>query len=325
MMGEPLGYSKTLPPGPTLTLDSLIAGNYTIKVTVTDAEGASDSTEAFINVEPEKDYPPTANAGEDIIIYLPQNEVVLHGNQSTDDHGIVSWEWTRKSAGENAKELAADSTDMRTAHPKLANLEEGTYTFVLKVTDAKGQSAEDEVSVYVKPAINLPPNADAGSDIEISLPINWVVLDGSRSKDDIAIVSYLWEQIEGPNKAVIQEPDKVKSNVTGLTKGVYTFKLSVEDNLANKADSSVKVTVNQDKNLEPKANTGDDFEVSLPVKGVVVNGSKSWDDLAIAKWQWTRDAQSLAVGRVVGNSDKEPVLRLIDLIPGEYIFNLQVI
>lgn len=87
--------------------------------------------------------------------------MTLHGNQSSDDHGIVSWEWTRKAEG---PELAADSTNMRTAHALLSNLEEGTYTFVLKVTDAKGQTATDEVNVYVKPAINMPPTANAGPD-----------------------------------------------------------------------------------------------------------------------------------------------------------------
>ena len=47
-----------------------------------------------------------------------------------------------------------------------------------KVIDGKGQSAEDEVNVYVKPPINLPPTAHAGENQEISLPQNWVVLDG---------------------------------------------------------------------------------------------------------------------------------------------------
>ena len=59
---------------------------------------------------------------------------------------------------------------MRTAHPTISNLEIGTYTFVLKVTDAKGQDATDEVNVYVKPSINRPPEAKAGPDQEISLP-----------------------------------------------------------------------------------------------------------------------------------------------------------
>ena len=47
-----------------------------------------------LQVIEEKDYPPSANAGEDVVVYLPNNQVVLHGNQSSDDHGIVSWEWT---------------------------------------------------------------------------------------------------------------------------------------------------------------------------------------------------------------------------------------
>ena len=38
-------------------------------------------------VEEERDYPPVANAGEDVIIHLPKTEVDLHGNGSSDDHG----------------------------------------------------------------------------------------------------------------------------------------------------------------------------------------------------------------------------------------------
>jgi dyslexia-associated protein KIAA0319-like protein len=45
----------------------------------------------------ETDYPPTANAGSNVIISLPQNSVTLYGNGSTDDKGILSYEWTRTS------------------------------------------------------------------------------------------------------------------------------------------------------------------------------------------------------------------------------------
>ena len=52
------------------------------------------NTKFSFQVIEETDYPPTANAGEDKVVYLPINQVTLHGNQSSDDHGIVSWEWT---------------------------------------------------------------------------------------------------------------------------------------------------------------------------------------------------------------------------------------
>ena len=45
----------------------------------------------------ETDYPPKANAGSDVIIRLPQKSVVLCGNASTDDKGIASYEWIKKS------------------------------------------------------------------------------------------------------------------------------------------------------------------------------------------------------------------------------------
>lgn len=37
--------------------------------------------------------------------------------------------------------------------------------------------------------------ADAGDDISIALPVTRAVLNGTKSKDDIKIVLYHWEQI----------------------------------------------------------------------------------------------------------------------------------
>lgn len=43
------------------------------------------------------DYPPTADAGSNVIISLPQKSVTLYGNSSIDDKKIVSYEWTQIS------------------------------------------------------------------------------------------------------------------------------------------------------------------------------------------------------------------------------------
>ena len=45
----------------------------------------------------ETDYPPKANAGSNVILNLPENSVRLYGNGSTDDKGIESYEWIKKS------------------------------------------------------------------------------------------------------------------------------------------------------------------------------------------------------------------------------------
>lgn len=43
---------------------------------------------------------------------------------------------------------------------------------------------------------NKPPQADAGPDKELTLPVDSTTLDGSRSSDDQKIVSYLWEKTQ---------------------------------------------------------------------------------------------------------------------------------
>lgn len=59
-----------------------------------DSDGASSSTTASLTVNKAVDYPPVANAGPNQVITLPQNSITLFGNQSTDDHGITSYEWS---------------------------------------------------------------------------------------------------------------------------------------------------------------------------------------------------------------------------------------
>lgn len=82
----------------TLQLSDLnLPGNYTFKLTVTDSDKAQNSTTAIITVLKGIDYPPEANAGPNVIVYLPHNSVTLNGSLSTDDREIVSWEWTKDS------------------------------------------------------------------------------------------------------------------------------------------------------------------------------------------------------------------------------------
>lgn len=180
--------------------------------------------------------------GQDVILYLPHNKLTLNGNLSTDDHLISTWEWT-KSADDADK--AVDMQDTRTPYLRLSDLEEGMYTFVLKVTDSANQSSTAQVHVFVKPPTNQPPTAEAGDNVTISLPQTWVELNANQSKDDNKITSFKWEQVEGPSAAVFANMNGSITNVTGLTKGNYVFKVSVTDDNNNVAFDTVYVTVNQ--------------------------------------------------------------------------------
>ncbi|XP_014214907.1 dyslexia-associated protein KIAA0319-like protein [Copidosoma floridanum] len=317
----PIGYQPSLVDTPTLQLDNLIAGNYTFKLTVEDSDHVTNFTTANITVLKITDYPPSANAGQNVILYLPKNTLTLNGNLSTDDRGISSWEWTKSPSDENK---AVDMQNTRTPYLQLSNLEEGIYTFVLKVTDDSDQSSTSEVHVFVKPPTNKPPKANAGDNITIALPETQAVLNGSKSKDDIKIVSYHWEQLEGPNKAVFAVSNASITNVTKLTKGDYLFQLTVIDDSGNKDSDTVQLKVTQNKNAPPVANAGGDFTIFMPFNALFINGSKSTDDLKIKEWQWSRDPMSLAIGNIIERTEKSPILMVSNVIPGRYIFKLKV-
>lgn len=70
----------------------------------------------------------------------------------------------------------------------------------------------------------------------------------------------------------------------------------------------------QERNTAPVANAGGDQSVTLPTNAIVLNGTRSYDDLGIANYSWTREAGSLAIGTIVDDSDRKSVLIVRDII-----------
>ncbi|XP_076083032.1 dyslexia-associated protein KIAA0319-like protein isoform X7 [Mytilus galloprovincialis] len=307
-----------------LTLKDLAPGVYMFELTVTDSDGASNSTVANVTVIKETDYPPKANAGSDVIIHLPQNSVILNGNLSTDDKGISEYEWI-KAADDK---LTADMTGVRTEFLHLSNLQEGDYTFTLKVTDAAKQTSSAEVHVFVKPDVNHPPKADAGGTKTIYLPLDGIVLDASNSTDDKGITQYNWEQIPGVggSKLDIKDPKSAVTKATGEVKvGKYIFVLTVKDVEGTSSVINHIINVKEHPNSKPVANAGEDQILMLPIDIVKLDGSKSSDDKGIVKYSWTRDPTSLAAGDPLNGSDHKAVLQLVNMVSGRYTFKLTVL
>ncbi|NWQ60758.1 K319L protein, partial [Neopipo cinnamomea] len=317
----PLREEKVSSDTAILKLTNLVPGNYTFSLTVVDSDGASNSTTANLTVNKAVDYPPVANAGPNQVITLPQNSITLYGNQSTDDHSIVSYEWLLSP---NSKGKVMEMQGVRTPVLQLSAMQEGDYTYQLIVTDSAGHQSTAEVTVIVQPENNKPPKADAGPDKELTLPVDSTTLDGSKSSDDQKIVSFLWEKTRGPDGVKLENANSSTATVTGLQVGTYEFTLTVKDERNLQSQSSVNVIVKEEINKPPVAKIAGNVVITLPTNTAELDGSKSSDDKGIVSYLWTRDEGSPAAGEVLNNSDHHPVLLLSNLVEGTYTFHLRV-
>ena len=89
-----------------------------------------------------QDFPPVANAGPDIDIQLPIDFASFSGSKSTDDVGIVRYEWSIDD--DSVKLIDADSMDA-----SVTGLAAGQYTLTLTVYDEKDQSDTDDMVINV--------------------------------------------------------------------------------------------------------------------------------------------------------------------------------
>lgn len=79
---------------------------------------------------------------------------------------------------------------------------------------------------------------------------------------DAIIVSYKWEQVAGPNTAIIATPDAASTTVSGLAAGDYVFRFTVTDNFGfvGTDDKAVKVLR---YSPAPVADAGEDLIIQL--------------------------------------------------------------
>ncbi|MET3878225.1 poly(3-hydroxybutyrate) depolymerase/ribosomal protein L14 [Chitinophaga sp. OAE865] len=302
-------------------VNNLAAGTYTYQLTVTDNNNATaTATVTVLVLAAAPNQSPVADAGNNISIQLPVNSAALDGSASADADGqIVTWLW-EKTAGPAGGNIASAGA----AKTNISNLQEGTYTFRLTVTDNNGATSQATVNVVVTAApVNQPPVADAGNNISIQLPVNSAALDGSASADaDGQIVTWLWEKTAGPAGGNIASAGAAKTNISNLQEGTYTFRLTVTDNNGATSNATVNITVLPVENKAPVAQTQGNRSIQQPMNSFIADGSSSYDpDGTIVKYEWMQ-----VTGPTSANlKSPDQVQTLINgLQAGQYQFRLTV-
>jgi hypothetical protein len=183
---------------------------------------------------PPTNLPPAANAGADVSVEDADRNgsqgVQLDGSASTDPDGsIASYLWRE------------GSTTLSTDDNPVVSLSTGVHTITLVVTDDDGATATDTVVVTV--LANLPPVADAGSDVsgrDDNLDgLATVSFDASDSHDQGtggSIASYEWYLGD----------DLIATGATPshtLPVGTHRITLTVTDNEGAPASDTLTVTI----------------------------------------------------------------------------------
>ena len=197
-------------------------GNYTVKLTVTDNDGATNTAKQVLTIS--QNVSPTAR----FTSTTSNLTASLDATTSTDSDGTVasySWDFGDGSA------LGTGAT---TNHTYSVG---GSYDVTLTVTDNDGGvgSVVHTVTVTAAPPANVKPTAAFTSSAN-----NLVVgFDGSGSTDsDGTIASYAWDFGDGGTATT------AKPSHTYATANTYTVKLMVTDNggLTDVATRTVTVT-----------------------------------------------------------------------------------
>jgi uncharacterized repeat protein (TIGR01451 family) len=207
------------------------------------------------------DNPPIAYAGVNQIARFdttkPGNvNIFLDGSGSLDEIKVERYEWdidtSHDSNGDGIADNDVDLIGMNPFIPAGTYSTMGQYEVKLTVFDGAGQSSSDTLTIQLTAADDLePPTAEAGDNQVVPTETS-VKFDGSASRDNYGIATYVWDI----DTSVDSNGDGILDNDVDLvgmqpvlkhgyaTKGIHTVKLTVTDTAGNEpATDTLTVTV----------------------------------------------------------------------------------
>ncbi len=238
---------------------------YTVKLTIIDNDGATDSTAVIKNVINRK---PVALFTKTMGTVKIGETITFDASGSYDPDGIIVtyvWDFGDGNRG----------TGITTNH---AYIENGTYTITLIVTDNDGEKDTISTTVTVLVA-NRAPIASFTESAETVSTGERIHFDASASYDpDGIIIAFAWNFGDGVTAVGIATDHTYQDN------GVYTVTLTVTDN--DNAINSFKVTKTV-LNRAPVASFAESAKIVVENEIIHFNASGSYDpDGIIVTYVW---------------------------------------
>ena len=171
------------------------------------------------------------------------------------------------------------------------------------------------------PPTNQAPSANAGNDLNITLPVNSTTLSGNGVDSDGTITNYSWVKIYGPPSGTIVTANTAITVINNLVQGVYQYELTVTDNGGAVGKDTVQVTVNAANNIAPSAIAGNDVSITLPVNSVNLSGSGADTDGTISNYNWVKISGPAAGTIATANA---ATTMISNLVQGIYQYELTV-
>jgi PKD repeat protein len=295
-------------PNPNYLVD--LPGEFEVTLTVSDAFGNTGSEMMVIHSRDVRS--PRARAGPDV--HVDQHTWArLDGSSSTDGGGIASYVWTFEMGG-RSHTLSGARVDVRCDVA-------GAFTVRLEVTDLVGFSSTDTLQLHVRDVD--PPVLLVPSTIEVPR-FTRVVLDATRSTDNVGIVNYTWSfehggegfnlfggrvwftfDVPGLYPVIVTALDAQGNRVDGSMTVVVldTVPLDLGEYADRRAPKGANVTFRLASGLDPQNISQVTWTISYSGAEVVLEGDRSSHEFeAIGRYVVTL--------RVVGTDGRSGTARL---------------
>jgi hypothetical protein len=304
-----------------VVIPSAIAAGRFITSTATDSSGNTSCFSSYASIGvPNR--APIANAGPDQTVTIPHDgnpatntkSVSLNGSSSSDpDNDTLIYSWTE---GANVVGTTAQIT---------LNLQSGTHTFTLTVTDPSGLSGTDSVVITVNPEPNLLPNKPANGNFTFTVPH-----DGNPATNTVAVAATAIFSSDPDGDSLTFKWLDSGGNVVStsstlnatLSSGTYIYNFVVSDPYGSSSPAPQVIHVNPEPNAAPTANAGSDQTVAVPHDGnpvtntvsVTLSGSGTDTDHDALTYSWNEGSTSIGATQSV----------TVSKTPGTYTFTITV-